>query len=65
MGIERQEDIRPWHIMRRTGPLQVQHYGELFEYLKPGELLNSPLPRGFERAMHGASEETFLNVFQG
>ncbi len=45
MGLEHTKDLRPWHIMRRTAPDTVKHYGEIFHYLQPGELLKRIFPR--------------------
>ena len=29
MGIRHPSDLRPWHIMRRTSPTDIKHYGEI------------------------------------
>lgn len=59
MGIHHPHELRPWHIMRRTSPAEVHHYGEIFEYLERGALLTEPLPRSYERVWRAASAETF------
>jgi len=59
MGIEQPQQLRPWHIMRRTNPTEVHHYGEIYEFLKPGDLLREPLPPTYERAFHAANEHSF------
>jgi glutamate synthase domain-containing protein 2 len=41
MGLERLEDIRPHHIFRRIDDLRVRHFGELYDFLQPGQLLDS------------------------
>ncbi|MEN9581978.1 MAG: hypothetical protein RJA70_4987, partial [Pseudomonadota bacterium] len=43
-GFEAPEQLRPWNVQRRTAPNLVQHYGQIFEYLKPGDLLNGRVP---------------------
>ncbi len=62
MGISTPGALFPWHIMRRTGPNEVRHYGELYESLEEGALLRDPLPASFERALRAASETTFEHV---
>ena len=62
IGLVSTEDLRPWHVVHRTSPTETKHYGELYEYLEAGSLLNAPLPPSFERACHAASPETFAHV---
>jgi len=62
MGLHRAEELRPWHMMRRVDNCHVRHYGELYEYLKDGELLGEPYPKTFARAHRAASAETFAHV---
>ena len=62
MGIESSTELKPWHIMRRTGLVDIHHYGELFDYLERGALLAEPLPKAYQRAFLAASPETFANV---
>ena len=59
MGIRHAVDLQPWHIMRRTSPTAIQHYGEIFEILKDGDLLKDPVPKSFERASRVATAATF------
>ena len=59
MGLEDVHQLRPWHIMRRVGPFEVKHYGELFEYLEPGALLGATLPAAYARACEQATAEMF------
>ncbi len=59
MGLEGSGELRPWHIMRRLGPAETRHYGEIFEYLEPGCLVNGSPPASFARALDSASAETF------
>ena len=55
-GLERPDDLRPWHILRRVTPTEVKHYGEMHEYVAPGALLQEPLlawplpPRAWPRS---------------
>ena len=59
MGIASSQDLRPWHVLRRTGPDAVHHYGEIHRFLEPGALLEEPLPEGWGRACHTARADTF------
>ena len=62
MGIAEPSELRPWHIMRRTSPTEIHHYGELFEFLAPDRLLQEPLPETYARACQAASADTFAYV---
>lgn len=59
MGVERTTDLRPWHLMRRFGPFEVKHYGEIFQYLNDGDLLKPQLPKAFARAWEMARADSF------
>ena len=59
MGVKSAEELRPWHIMRRINQYATKHYGELYEYLKPGDLLKEKLPESYARACSLASVESF------
>lgn len=48
-GLAHPRDIRPWHVQRRITTTEVRHYGELFDFLAPGELLTDP-PEAYSRA---------------
>ncbi len=61
-GLSSPSDLRPWHILRRTTQFEVHHYGEMFHYLNPGELLIEPLPQDYARAVHAAAGHTFDHV---
>jgi hypothetical protein len=45
-----------------VGQLDTRHYGEIVDYLEPGELLGDSLPPHFERAWRSSSAETFAHV---
>ncbi len=61
-GLEHPKQLRPWHIHRRVSAFEVRHYGELFEYLQSGDLLEEPLPTSFARATRAASAESFIHA---
>ncbi|MEY4630601.1 MAG: Glutamate synthase large chain precursor [Pseudomonadota bacterium] len=58
MGLSHTMQLRPWHLMHRIGPFDIKHYGELFDYLEPGELLNNP-PPSFKRAWDMATADAW------
>jgi glutamate synthase domain-containing protein 2 len=58
-GLDRPEKLRPWHILRRVSPTEVRHYGEIYHYLRGGELLGEPVPPSYARAWHQAQPTTF------
>ncbi len=62
MGISESSELRPWHIMRRVDPTAIRHYGELFSYLKSGDLCSDSPPATYARALHAASAETFRHL---
>jgi hypothetical protein len=58
MGLTHTMQLRPWHLMHRLGPFDIKHYGELFDYLEPGELLRDP-PPSFKRAWDMATADAW------
>ena len=62
MGIADPDDLHPWHIMRRTSPTEIRHYGEIYEFLNDGDLLKENLPNSYERACRAASADTFVHT---
>ncbi len=62
MGVSHPRDLRQWHLLRRVTSIEVKHYGEIYHYLEPGELLREPLPPDYARACHAASAKTFGHV---
>ena len=62
IGLQRAEDLRPWHILHRTSPTETKHYGEIYEFLDEGELLEEPIRASFQRACQAAAAHTFDHV---
>lgn len=62
IGLSSPEELQPWHVLHRTTPTETKHYGELYDFLDPGELLKEPLPIDYRRACHAASADTFAHV---
>lgn len=58
-GMAAPSELRPWHILRRVSPTEVRHYGEMYEYLEPGALLNDAVPPSFSRAWNAAKASSF------
>ncbi|MEZ4722182.1 MAG: FMN-binding glutamate synthase family protein [Flavobacteriales bacterium] len=59
MGLSETSKLRPWHRMRRTDFTEIHHYGEIYSFLKEGDLLKDQLPEEYERAMKAASAASF------
>ncbi len=62
MGISHTKDLRPWHVMRRTGFSVIKNYGELFEFIEEGSLLTSIVPQAFARPLAAARAESFASA---
>jgi len=39
MGLSDPADVRPHHVFRRVADARVRHFGELYDFLEPGQLL--------------------------
>lgn len=62
MGLKHADELRPWHLMRRTGPTEVNSYEELFDYVEPGCFLSqSTTPESYAHALESASPHYFSN----
>ncbi len=60
MGLSHSSDLHPWHIMRRVNQWEIKHYGEIFDYLSDGSLLNrEEVPQAYARAWRMAKAESF------
>lgn len=62
MGLSKTSELRPWHRMRRTHFTEIKHYGRIYDYLKPGDLLKENIPVGWRLAVGAASPFTFDHV---
>ena len=58
-GLASPAELRPWHIVRRVSEFETLHYGEIFDFLEPGELLGSEPPEYYARSWNVASADTF------
>ena len=62
MGLKDTDNLRPWHLMRRVSSTEIKHYGEIYEYLEPGSLLQSDMPKSYARAVASAQSSSFDSV---
>lgn len=60
MGLPRSSDLRPWHVMKRTGLAVAQNYSELYEFIEEGSLLGDHVPTRFKRGLLAADAKSFL-----
>jgi len=58
-GLNHPSEIRPWHIQKRVSSTEVKHYGEIYHFLNPGDLLLESRPKGYGRAWSGARADTW------
>ena len=58
LGLNSADELRPWHVMHRISANETKHYGELYKFLRGGELLADELPPEYARACAAASPET-------
>jgi glutamate synthase domain-containing protein 2 len=63
-GMSHPSELRPWHILRRVSPTEVKHYGEMYEYIAPKELLSEPVPKSYVRAWRAAQAASFASAVQ-
>ena len=61
MGLKSASDIRPFHVVRRTSAHQVQHYGEIYEFLEPGVLLQE-VPPIYKYAFENSRPDSFAAI---
>tara|TARA_A100001015_G_C15042352_1_gene740636 strand:- start:2165 stop:3757 length:1593 start_codon:yes stop_codon:yes gene_type:complete len=59
MGLSSASELRPWHIMRRINESEIRHYGEIYEFLNEGDLIEKPFPKTYKRALEVASASSF------
>lgn len=63
MGVKDHQNLRPWHLMHRLNRQNIMHYGELYEYLKEGVLLQEDLPKAWEKAVLAARPDSWASAF--
>lgn len=64
MGLKHTKELKPWHLMRRTGSTEIHNYEELFETIEKGCFLNEEtIPESFARALKSANAYDFSNPY--
>lgn len=58
MGVRHPGELSPAQLLRRTDPVTVRSYAELYEWLEPGVLLAAP-PASWERDWAAADPDSF------
>jgi glutamate synthase domain-containing protein 2 len=58
MGLHGPSEIEPWMLIRRVDQATTRSYADLFEWLKPGELLDCA-PRSWAGHWQGANPDSF------
>jgi glutamate synthase domain-containing protein 2 len=58
MGLHSPAEVTPHHLVRRVDHLSARSYGELFDWLSPGELLEEP-PELWAHAWERADPDSF------
>ena len=61
MGLDSFDDLTPRKLFRRVDPQVTKTYHDLFRWLTPGELLDTP-PEGWRRDWGAAAPQTFEPV---
>jgi len=59
-GLQQLTEIQPHHVNQRTHSNQVQHFGELYQFIKPGCLLTkTTIPDNWLADIEHTSEQSF------
>ena len=61
MGLQHPSELRPFHVLKRVGPFETKHYGQIFEYLEGGELLRKKLPDTYREDCESAVASSFAS----
>lgn len=59
MGLNNPSDLKPEYIMRRVTDQDAKPLSEIFNYLKPGQLLGLDIPQGFKQYWQIANVDRF------
>lgn len=59
MGLDHPKDLRPWHLVMRTGPSESKHFGYIYKFLKEGDLLKEDIPEEFFWAHQLSTPDSF------
>jgi len=59
IGMTNPSDLKPHHIMRRVSQTCAKPLDEIYQYLKPGQLLSANIPAHYKKDWELASAERF------
>lgn len=59
MGLTNPSELTPEYLMRRISDNCVKPYSDIYEYLKPGQLLSSEIPDSFQKYWQLANTDRF------
>jgi len=59
LGLDNPSDLKPSHIMRRVSVQEVKSFNEIYEYLLPGQLLGTDIPKSYSSLWEMADAEKF------
>ncbi len=62
MGLNHPSELRPWHLMRRINQWETKHYGEIYTYLREGDLVGDNVPVHYKRALDAATAQSFHHI---
>jgi glutamate synthase domain-containing protein 2 len=64
-GLSNPSELRPWNLQRRVGPNEIRHYGELYEFMEPGALLDGTCDEATAHLWKHSSPATFKPIGPG
>ena len=59
LGLDNPSDLKPSHIMRRTGVDEVKSFEQIYDYLTPGQLLGRDIPASYKKDWETANPAHF------
>ena len=62
MGLEKAEDLKLWHLMRRIEAYEIRNLSEIYEFIEEGSLLKDPKPESYARACDAARADSFTET---
>ena len=58
-GLEHPDQLRPWHIHRRTSPTETRSYDQIYDYLQKEQLLGEDAPASWRRWLAHSDPDAF------
>ncbi len=59
MGLDHTSELRPYHAVRRVSEFQALAFEEIYDFVKPGALIEGTGPARFQAFWDQASAESF------